>query len=222
MVFGPHPRSYEQRLPKRMKPPRAPGRPDIQVRRRRHQVRRGPGHGRHQDARARGLPRRAPGAGPGARGRGRQGRAAGAVGAQPARRQRHPRRLAQRGGHPERRHAGHHPAVASARWRRCTHDAPGIRRSSCARSSARSRWTRRSVDKYTFAVHDDANKLQIAAAVAGALQGHGAGRQRVRPRSAKEKSRNRKRGRVKGYTSPWKKAVVTVKSTDKIEFFEGV
>ena len=39
---------------------------------------------------------------------------------------------------------------------------------------------------------------------------------------AKEKSRNRKRGRIKGYTSPWKKAVVTVKSTDKIEFFEGV
>jgi large subunit ribosomal protein L23 len=39
---------------------------------------------------------------------------------------------------------------------------------------------------------------------------------------AKEKSRNRKRGRVQGYTSPWKKAVVTVKAGDSIEFFEGV
>ncbi len=33
-------------------------------------------------------------------------------------------------------------------------------------------------NKYTFAVHDDANKLQIKAAVEAALQGHGAGRQR--------------------------------------------
>jgi hypothetical protein len=27
---------------------------------------------------------------------------------------------------------------------------------------------------------------------------------------------------VQGYTSPWRKAVVTVRPTDKIEFFEGV
>ena len=39
---------------------------------------------------------------------------------------------------------------------------------------------------------------------------------------AKEKSRNRKRGRVEGWTSPWKKAVVTLASRQKIEFFEGV
>ena len=38
----------------------------------------------------------------------------------------------------------------------------------------------------------------------------------------KEKSRNRRRGRQVGYTSPWKKAVVTVKAGDSIEFFEGV
>jgi ribosomal protein L23 len=38
----------------------------------------------------------------------------------------------------------------------------------------------------------------------------------------KEKSRNRRRGRQVGYTTPWKKAVVTVKSGDSIEFFEGV
>jgi len=39
---------------------------------------------------------------------------------------------------------------------------------------------------------------------------------------AKEKSRNRRRGRTVGRTSPWKKAIVTVKSGDSIEFFEGV
>jgi len=38
----------------------------------------------------------------------------------------------------------------------------------------------------------------------------------------KEKSRNRRGGRQVGYSSPWKKAVVTVKAGDKIEFFEGV
>jgi ribosomal protein L23 len=39
---------------------------------------------------------------------------------------------------------------------------------------------------------------------------------------AKEKRRGRGRGRQVGWTSPWKKAVVTVSPTDKIEFFEGV
>jgi ribosomal protein L23 len=38
----------------------------------------------------------------------------------------------------------------------------------------------------------------------------------------KEKSRNRRRGRVQGWTSAWKKAVVTVGPDDKIEFFEGI
>ncbi len=39
---------------------------------------------------------------------------------------------------------------------------------------------------------------------------------------AKEKSRNRRRGRQEGWTSPWKKAVVTLAAEDKIELFEGV
>ena len=38
----------------------------------------------------------------------------------------------------------------------------------------------------------------------------------------KEKSRNRKRGRQRGWTSAWKKAVVTLASGQKIEFFEGI
>ena len=75
--------------------------------------------------------------------------------------------------------------------------------------------------KYTFAVHDDANKLQIKQAVEELFKVKVLG-VNVSTTKAKEKSRNRKRGRVQGHTSPWRKAVVTVRSTDKIEFFEGV
>ena len=75
--------------------------------------------------------------------------------------------------------------------------------------------------KYTFAVHDDANKLQIKQAVEELFKVKVLG-VNVSTTKAKEKSRNRKRGRVQGYTSPWRKAVVTVRPTDKIEFFEGV
>ena len=75
--------------------------------------------------------------------------------------------------------------------------------------------------KYTFAVHDDANKLQIKQAVEELFKVKVLG-VNVSTTKAKEKSRNRKRGRVQGHTSPWRKAVVTVRATDKIEFFEGV
>jgi large subunit ribosomal protein L23 len=75
--------------------------------------------------------------------------------------------------------------------------------------------------KYTFAVHDDANKLQIRAAVEELFKVTVTD-VTVLNTKAKEKSRNRRRGRVRGFTSPWKKAVVTVKPGDKIEFFEGV
>jgi len=75
--------------------------------------------------------------------------------------------------------------------------------------------------KYTFAVHDDANKLQIKQAVEELFKVKVLD-VNVSTTKAKEKSRNRRRGRVQGYTSPWRKAVVTVRSTDKIEFFEGV
>jgi large subunit ribosomal protein L23 len=75
--------------------------------------------------------------------------------------------------------------------------------------------------KYTFAVHDDANKMQIKQAVEELFKVKVLG-VNVSTTKAKEKSRNRRRGRVQGYTSPWRKAVVTVRPTDKIEFFEGV
>ena len=75
--------------------------------------------------------------------------------------------------------------------------------------------------KYTFRVHDDANKLMIKDAVEELFKVRVTD-VTVLMTKAKEKSRNRKRGRVQGFTSPWKKAVVTVASGDKIEFFEGV
>lgn len=75
--------------------------------------------------------------------------------------------------------------------------------------------------KYTFAVADEANKLQIKAAVE-ALFKVTVLDVNVLNSKRKEKSRNRRRGRQAGYTSPWKKAVVTVKAGDSIEFFEGV
>ena len=75
--------------------------------------------------------------------------------------------------------------------------------------------------KYTFAVHDHANKMMIKDAVEELFKVTVVD-VNVLTSKAKEKSRNRKRGRVQGFTSPWKKAVVTVASGDKIEFFEGV
>ena len=75
--------------------------------------------------------------------------------------------------------------------------------------------------KYTFAVADSANKMQIKAAVEELFKVTVLN-VNVLTTKRKEKSRNRRRGRQVGYTSPWKKAVVTIKAGDSIEFFEGV
>jgi large subunit ribosomal protein L23 len=77
------------------------------------------------------------------------------------------------------------------------------------------------VNKYTFAVADEANKMQIKAAVEELFKVTVLS-VNVLTSKRKEKSRNRRRGRQVGYTSPWKKAVVTIKAGDSIEFFEGV
>jgi large subunit ribosomal protein L23 len=77
------------------------------------------------------------------------------------------------------------------------------------------------VNKYTFAVADEANKMQVKAAVEELFKVT-VTHVNVMTTKRKEKSRNRRRGRQVGYTSPWKKAVVTIKAGDSIEFFEGV
>ena len=78
--------------------------------------------------------------------------------------------------------------------------------------------------KYTFAVHDKANKIQIKAAVEELYQSEkitvvGVN---VLTTKAKEKRRGTRRGRITGYTTPWRKAVITLAPGQKIEFFEGV
>jgi large subunit ribosomal protein L23 len=75
--------------------------------------------------------------------------------------------------------------------------------------------------KYTFRVHDDANKLQVKAAVEELFKVEVVD-VNVLTTKAKEKTRGRRRGRNKGFTSPWKKAVVTLAAGQKIEFFEGI
>ena len=75
--------------------------------------------------------------------------------------------------------------------------------------------------KYTFRVHSDANKLMVKHAIEELFKVNVVN-VTVLTTKAKEKSRNRRRGRVEGWTSPWKKAVVTLASGQKIEFFEGI
>jgi large subunit ribosomal protein L23 len=75
--------------------------------------------------------------------------------------------------------------------------------------------------KYTFRVHGDANKLQVKRAVEELFKVNVI-TVNVLTTKAKEKSRNQRRARIRGWTSPWKKAVVTLAAGQKIEFFEGV
>ena len=75
--------------------------------------------------------------------------------------------------------------------------------------------------KYTFRVHADANKLQVKQAIEELFKVNVID-VNVSTTKPKEKSRGRGRGRIKGWTTGWKKAVVTLASGQKIEFFEGV
>jgi large subunit ribosomal protein L23 len=78
--------------------------------------------------------------------------------------------------------------------------------------------------KYTFAVHEKANKIQIKAAVEALYKKEAVTvvAVNVLTTKAKEKRRGTRRGRVIGYTTPWRKAIVTLAAGQKIEFFEGV
>lgn len=78
--------------------------------------------------------------------------------------------------------------------------------------------------KYTFAVHPDANKIQIKAAIEELYKQEKVTvvSVNVLTAKAKEKRRGTRRGRVVGHTSAWRKAVVTLAPGQKITFFEGV
>ena len=80
----------------------------------------------------------------------------------------------------------------------------------------------KSGNKYTFAVYSDANKHQIADAVEELFKVTVLDVNVLTTKSKAKQGRWRKRTRVVGRTTPWRKAVVTLKAGDKIEFFEGV
>lgn len=72
--------------------------------------------------------------------------------------------------------------------------------------------------KYTFRVEKSANKIEIAKAVEEIFS---VKVQKVNTISMK--GRKRRMGRHEGYTSDWKKAVVTLTADSKtIEFFDGL
>ncbi len=78
--------------------------------------------------------------------------------------------------------------------------------------------------KYTFAVHDKANKIQIKSAIEELYKSEKVTvvAVNVLTTQPKEKRRGTKRGRIVGHTTPWRKAIVTLAPGQKIEFFEGV
>jgi large subunit ribosomal protein L23 len=78
--------------------------------------------------------------------------------------------------------------------------------------------------KYTFAVHDKANKIQIKAAIEELYKKEQVTvvSVNVLTSKAKEKRRGTRRGQIIGHTTAWRKAIVTLAPGQKIEFFEGV
>jgi large subunit ribosomal protein L23 len=78
--------------------------------------------------------------------------------------------------------------------------------------------------KYTFAVHDRANKIQIKAAIEELYKKENVTvvSVNVLTTKAKEKRRGSRRGQTIGHTTAWRKAIVTLAPGQKIEFFEGV
>jgi large subunit ribosomal protein L23 len=70
--------------------------------------------------------------------------------------------------------------------------------------------------EYTFVVHPEANKYQIAAALKELF-----GVTATSVRTMQMRRREVTRGRVRGTTARWKKAVVTLQDGDQIPVFEG-
>ncbi len=75
--------------------------------------------------------------------------------------------------------------------------------------------------KYTFAVRDDVNKIQIEAAIEEIFKVKVAA-VNVLTTKSKMKRGGTRRSRVAGRTTPFRKAIVTLAPGQKIEFFEAV
>ena len=72
------------------------------------------------------------------------------------------------------------------------------------------------LNKYTFEVHKSSNKIQIRKAVEEVFNVKVAAVNTINV-----KGKMRRRGLAKGFTRSWKKAIVTLKPDQHIEFFEG-
>ena len=73
--------------------------------------------------------------------------------------------------------------------------------------------------KYTFKVAKSANKVEIAKAVETLFKGVKV----AKVNTVSVRGRKKRMGRSIGYSSDWKKAVVTLKEGSKtIEFFDGM
>lgn len=75
--------------------------------------------------------------------------------------------------------------------------------------------------QYAFEVADAANKIEIARAVEKKFNVTVTSVRTMRHKG-KAKSQMTRRGRFEGRTSSWKKAIVTLKDGEKIEFFQNV
>jgi len=72
-------------------------------------------------------------------------------------------------------------------------------------------------NKYTFIVDRNANKIEISHAVEHMFKVHVTG-----IRTMVVKGKFKRRGRYEGYTSDKKKAIVTLRSGERIAIFEGM
>lgn len=73
--------------------------------------------------------------------------------------------------------------------------------------------------KYTFKVAKSANKIEIAKAVEQLFKGVKV----AKVNTVSVRGRKKRMGRNEGYTSDWKKAIVTLAEGSKtIEFFDGM
>jgi len=70
--------------------------------------------------------------------------------------------------------------------------------------------------RYTFEVHPSAHKTMIAQAVEQLFNV-----KVVSVATSRVKAKPKRRGISQGHTTAWKKAVVELSPSDKIEFFEG-
>jgi large subunit ribosomal protein L23 len=73
------------------------------------------------------------------------------------------------------------------------------------------------LNKYSFEVDRGANKMQIKEAIEAIFKVTVTGVHTMNVRG-----KLRRRGQRFGYTSDWKKAIVTLAEGDRIELFEGV